>query len=106
VHQFDPRAVVIEKWSKTPPDPKIDAAALIARVHAVHVIALFVGNHFEGQLVVVAQEQSPLAVLRYGGIAAKNFYNRKTVLKPQRHKHARHERKVERHLARVAVLEI
>ena len=30
-------------------------------VDAVHVVALLVGDHFQRQLVVVAQEQRPLA---------------------------------------------
>ena len=35
----------------------------IGGVRLVHVVALFVGHHLERQLVVVAQEQRPLAGL-------------------------------------------
>jgi hypothetical protein len=34
---------------------------LVAGILVIHVIALNVGDHLEGQLVMIAQEQAPLA---------------------------------------------
>ena len=42
--------------------PRLMRICRSARVRAVHVVALVVGDHLERQLVVVAQEQRPLAV--------------------------------------------
>ncbi len=72
----------------------------------VHVVALFVGDHLERQLVVVAQEQRPLAVLGNVGRLVQDLGDRMAIFLPQRHEHARHQREVERHVAFVAVAEV
>ena len=48
--------------------PDVELHARVLRVLRVHVVALLVGDHLERQLVVVAQEQAPLAVV--GDVAA------------------------------------
>jgi hypothetical protein len=79
---------------------------MIGGVGLIHVVAFLVGHHFERQLIVVAQEHRPLAVLRYVRRLAQNFHDRVAILLPHRHEHARHEREVERHVALVAIAEI
>ena len=56
-------AVVAEQRREPAADAEVDARLRVVRVGAVHVVALLVGDHLERQLVVVAQEQRPLAVL-------------------------------------------
>ena len=46
VHQFDLAAVVSQQRREPAADAEIDSHRTIFRVHAIHVIALFVGNHF------------------------------------------------------------
>ena len=43
--------------------PRLMRVARIVRVDAIHVIALLVGHHLERELVMVAQENGPLAIL-------------------------------------------
>ena len=52
-------------------DAQVDPRLRVVRVNAIHVIALFVGHHFERQLVVIAQEQRPLAGLGNGGVCSR-----------------------------------
>ena len=72
----------------------------------VHVVALLVGHHLERELVVVAQEHRPLAVLGNVGRLTQDFDDRMAVFLADRHEHARHQREVERHVALVAVAEV
>jgi len=37
----------------------VDAHARVGGVGEVHVVALVVGDHFEGELVVIAEEEAP-----------------------------------------------
>ena len=86
--------------------PRLMRALRIGGVDAVHVVALFVGDHFERQLVVVAQEQGPLAVVRNRRRLLEDVDDRKAILHVHRHEHARHDREVKGHVAFVAVAEI
>ncbi len=63
VHQFDAAAIVLQQRRQAAADAQIDAHLAIVRVGAVHVVALFVGHHLQRQLVVIAQEHGPLAVV-------------------------------------------
>ena len=45
------------------PDAEVDPHLGVGGVGAVHVVALFVGDHLERELVVVAQEDGPLAAV-------------------------------------------
>ena len=71
-----------------------------------HVVALLVGDHLEGQLVVVAEEEGPLAVGRDVGRLPHDLDDRVPVLLADRHEHPGHQREVERHVAFVAVAEV
>ena len=106
VHQLDAPPVVAEQRGEPPADPEVDPHLRIARVDAVHVVALLVGHHLERQLVVVAQEQRPLGVLRDRRRLLEDVDDREAVLHPDRHEHPRHDREVEGHVAFVAVAEV
>ena len=86
--------------------PRLIAHDGIARVGAVHVVALLVGHHLQGELVVVAQEQRPLAVRGDLRRLLQDVDDREAVLHVQRHEQPRHEREVEGHVALVAVAEV
>ena len=64
VHQLDLAAVVAQQRRQPAADAQVDAGLGVLGVDAVHVVALLVGHHLQRQLVVVAQEQRPLAVRR------------------------------------------
>ncbi len=106
VHQLDAAAVVFEQRGQAPANAQVDAHVPVLRVDAVHVIALFVGHHFERQLVVVAQEQRPLAVVRDRRRQIQDVGHRVAVFHADGHEQARHEREVEGHVAFVARAEI
>ena len=82
--------------------PRLIRACGSLGVDAVHVVALLVGDHLERQLVVVAQERRPLAVLGDRRRLVQDVDQREPVLHPVRHEHPRHQREVERHVASVA----
>ena len=64
VHQLDAAAVVPQQRRQPAADAEVDPRLRVRGVDAVHVVALLVGDHLQRQLVVVAQEDGPLAVLR------------------------------------------
>ena len=106
VQQLDAAAAVLDQRREAAADADVDPHPRIGGVRLVHVVALLVGDHLERQLVVVAQEQPPLAVLGNVRRLPQDLGDRMAVLLPQRHEHARHQREVERHVAFVAVAEV
>ncbi len=106
VHELDHAAVVPEQRRQAAADAEVDARLGIVRVGAVHVVALLVGDHLQGQLVVVAQEDGPLAAVGDRRGLGQDVDQRVAVLHPHRHEHARHEREVEGHVALVARAEV
>src|SRR5439155_21149308 len=70
---------------------EIDARMRVVRVNAPHVIALLIGHHFEGKLVMIAQKHGPLAVLGNGRRLIENVDDRKPNLQLQRPEHPRQE---------------
>jgi hypothetical protein len=106
VHQLDAAAVALEQRREAPADAEIDPRAPICRVGLPQIVALRVRYHFERQLVVIAQEDRPLAVVGNLRRLAHDVGDRETVLARECHVHARHQRKVERHVAFVALTEI
>ena len=87
-------------------DAQVDPHLRIARVGAVHVVALFVGDHLQGQLVVVAQEHRPLRAVGQVRGLVEDVDDRHPVLALHRHEQPRHDREVEVHVALVAVTEV
>ncbi len=106
VHQLDLAQVVLEQGCQPAADPEVEPHALVGGVEVPEVVALLVGHHLERQLVVVAQEDAPLAVGRDVRGLAQDVGDRMPVLLRDRHVHPRHHREVERHVALVAVAEI
>ena len=106
VQQLDAAAAVLDERREAAADADVQPHLRIGRVDSVHVVALFVGDHLERQLVVVAQEQRPLAVLGDLRRLVQDLGDGVAVLLPQRHEHPRHQREVERHVALVAVAEV
>ena len=106
VQQLHAAAIVFDQRPQAAPYPQIDACLLVARVDAVHVVALLVRHHLQGQLVMVPQEQRPLAITRNGGRLLQDVHDGKALFHAQGHEHARHQREMESHLAFVALAEI
>ena len=86
--------------------PRLMPRAPVGGVGLPQIVALAIGHHLERQLVVVAQEDRPLAVVGDVRRLAHDVGDREAVLLRDRHVHARHQREVERHVAFVAVAEI
>ena len=103
VHQLNLAAVVFQQRRQTPANPEIDAHPAVVRIDAVHVVALFVGHHFERQLIVIAQEQRPLAIGWNGRRLLQDLHHRKAILHANGHEQPRHQREVKRHVAFRAV---
>ena len=55
---------------------------------------------------MVTEKQRPLTVFGNRRRLRQNIDDRKSVFHPKRHKHARHDRKVKRHVALIATSEI
>ena len=80
--------------------------ARVLGVLGVHVVALVVGDHLEGELVVVAQEDAPLAAVGDVGRLGQDLGDGVALLAAHGHEHAGHQREVEAHVALVAVAEV
>ena len=106
VHQLDTAPAVLHQRRQPPSDAAVDPHLRIAGVGLVHVVALFVGDHLERQLVVVAKEEAPLARIGEVRGLAQDLDDRMPIFLPHRHEHSRHQREVERHVAFVAVTEV
>ena len=106
VHQFDTAPVPLQERCKTTPYAQVDARPPIRRVSAPKIVALRIGHHFERELVVVAQEDRPLAVVRYLRRLPQDVGDGEPVLAGQRHVHAGHQREMEGHVAFIALAEI
>ena len=106
VHQLDLAAVVVHQRRETAANPDIDARAGVVGVGRPQIVAFDIGHHFERQLVMVAQKQSPLAGARNVRRLAQDVGDRKPVLLRDRHVDPRHQRKMICHVAFVAAAEI
>ncbi len=106
VDQLDFFAIVVQQRSEAAADAEIDASAGVLGVKPVHVVSLLVGDHFERKLVVVAQEDRPLTGLRDVRCLLEDVDDREAIFHLQRHEEPRHERKMERHVALVALAKI
>lgn len=95
-------AVVVQQRRQAPADADVGLHARILGVLRVHVVALFVGDHLQRELVVVAQEDPPLRHLRDVRGLGEDLRDRETRLAAHRHEDAGHQREVEGHVAFVA----
>ncbi len=99
LHELDLRHVVVHQRREPTPDADVDAHARIRRVCLIHVVALAIGHHLERQLVVIPQEDRPLAIGRNVRCLLNDLDDRIAILLSDRHVHPRHQRKVVRHVA-------
>ncbi len=106
VHQLHAAATVVHQRCQTPPDPDVQAHHRIRGVRLIHVVALFVGDHFERQLVMIPKEQRPLAVRRNLRRLPQDVGEGMAILLANGHEDPGHQRKVERHVAFVAVAKV
>ena len=77
VHQLDLVAAALEQRREPAADADVDLHPRVLGVLRVHVVALLVGDHLERQLVVVAQEQAPLAVVGDRGRLVEDLVDRR-----------------------------
>ena len=106
VQELDPGPAVADQRGQAAADSQVEPHPGIGGVLAVHVVALFLGDHLERQLVVVAEEDRPLALGGDVGRLPHDLDDRVPVLLAERHEDAWHQREVERHVAFVAVAEV
>ncbi len=106
VHQLDLPPVIPHERRQPAPDAEVDPGAGVPGIDAVHVVALLVGHHLQGQLVVVAQEEPPLAALGYRRGLLENIDDGEAVFHLQRHEHARHQGEMEGHVTGVTLAEV
>ncbi len=106
VQKLHAPAVVAEQGRQAAPDAQVDPGPWIVGVDLIHVIAVFVRDHLQGQLVMIAQEHGPLAGLGDRRRLLQDIDDRETILHVRRHEQARHDRKVKRHVALVPRAEI
>ncbi len=64
VHEIDLAPVILHEGSEPASDPDIEAHPWILGIGGPEIVALLVADHLQGQLVVVAKENGPLATLR------------------------------------------
>jgi hypothetical protein len=105
-HQFDASSVMFQQRCQTTPNAQIEPRAPVARIGVPEIVTLLVGDHLQRQLVVVAQEHDPLAIVRNFRCLAHDIGDWEAIFLGDRHIHPRHQREMERHVAFVAIAEI
>ena len=106
VHQMDAAAMVLHQRREPAADAEVDARLRVGSVGPPHVVAVLIRDHLQGQLVVIAQEEGPLTVLRDGRRLGHDVDDREAILLRHGHIHARHDREVEGHVALIAISEV
>ena len=96
----------MEQRGQPAADAGVAAHGRIGGVLLVHLVALGVGDHLEGQLVVVAQEEAPLAAVGQLRGLGEDGLDRAPFAPLGGEVHAGHEREVEAHVALVAAAEV
>ncbi len=106
MQELSDRPVLLHQRCQPAPDAHVAPHLWVAGVLGVHEVPLVDGHHLEGQLVVVAQEKAPLAGLGDGGSPGQDLRDRQTLVAPQGHEHAGHQREVKAHVALVTLAEV
>ena len=106
VEQLDLVAVVVHQRGQPAADAQVDARRPVRGVDVVHEVALLVGDHLQGQLVVVPEEGGPLAVLGDLRGLVEDVGDGVAVLHFNAHVHPGHEREVVVHVALITVAEV
>src|ERR1700730_12374301 len=94
MNQLQFPSIITEQRSQSPANSEIDPRTRISSIDPVHVVALFLGDHLESQLVVVTQEDGPLTIIGNGGGLFEDVGGGITVLHMKRHEHTRHQREM------------
>ena len=68
MHQLDLVAAAVHERRQPAADSQVQPHPGVLGIFIVHIIAVIVGHHLEGQLVVIAQKQRPLAGQGISGI--------------------------------------
>ena len=106
VQQLDATAVVVEQGCQSAADPFVELGAVVLSKDLIEVVAFFLGDHREHEVIVVAQEKRPLTGIRDRRRLFENIDDRIAVFSLQGHKHAGHQREVVVHMALIALPEI
>ena len=106
IQQLGRAAVVVEERGQPAPDPHVALHPRVLGVLGHEVVPLLVAHLLERQLVVVAQEDGPLAGVVDDRRLGQDLGDRVALLPADRHEEARHEREVEAQVALVAVAEV
>src|SRR5690349_45668 len=104
--QADLALVVIEQRSEAPPDTEVQSHARLGCVVLPHPLSFLFGDHLKRQFIVVAQENTPLAVLWDIWCTLQDLAH---ILRPALtdcHIDARHDWKMEPHLKFIAIAEV
>ncbi len=98
--------MIFKKGGEPAADAQIDPHPGIVSIDPVHIIPLLVCYHLKGQLVVVSQEERPLAGLWYGRGLLNDIDYRKTILPPDRHEQSGHQWKMECYMAQITFAKV
>ena len=97
--ELHPVDVVVEQRREPAADADVGLHPRVVGVLRPHVVAVLVGHHLEGELVVVAQEDAPLAAVGDRRGLLEDLRDREARLAAHRHEDARHDGEVEGHVA-------
>ncbi|CNG84223.1 Uncharacterised protein [Mycobacterium tuberculosis] len=95
-------AVVVQEGGQAAADADVGFHAGVFGVFGVHVVAFFVGDHLQGEFVVVAQEDAPLAGFGDFGGLGHDLGDGVALFAADGHEDAGHDGEVEGHVAFVA----
>ncbi len=90
MHELDLAPAVFHQRGEPASDPEIEPHTRVLGIFGVHVVAFFASDHLEGQLVVVAEKQCPLARRRNLRHLAYDFHDGPPVFAANRHEQPGH----------------
>ena len=106
IEKLDLAPVVFEQGGETAANAKIDPRPRVGGIKGPKIVPFRAGHHGERHLVMVAQKDRPLRSVRDLRRLPHDIGDRMAVLLRQRHVDPRHEGKMKRHMAFVALPEI
>ena len=106
LEQLNTQSAILHQRRQPSANADIDSHARIGAVGQVHVVAFFVANHLEGQLVVIAQKQAPLTAVGYARSLPHDFGDGVAIFEAQAHEQSGHQRKMEGHMAFITVAKV
>ena len=106
VEELGQAPVAVEQRRQATPDPHVTLHAGVLGVLGEEIVALLVAHLLERELVVVAQEDGPLAPVGHVGGLRQDLGDRVPLFLAHRGEQPGHEREVEAQVALVAVAEV